>query len=454
MGTPSQSLCTTEVFGVECAGQDHSTAIPTIQPAGTASDRLRRRLKLAFIVTEFPKTTETFVMRDVMDLHRLGCDVRIFHLTHFNTGDTIHDFARPTLDWATDYPYLLSGSVIAATWRSLRKQPAVVLKLTRDIITGCRRDPVMMLKSLFILPKSLRIAAELEQWKADHVHAAYAGHPATAAWIIHRMTGIPFSCSSHAHDLFETQALLSTKLPEAAFVRTISEYNRAFILQHVPQLADRPPVVIHVGNYVDDLSPVQDRPRNGFRLLYVGSLEYRKGVDLLLRAAAQLELDDWHLDVLGDGPEGASLSRLAETLGIAGRVTFHGRKRNEAVQQAMREASLLVVPSRIGPRNQTEGLPTVIVEAFSLELPVIATRLTGIPEIVRQDETGILFEMEDVDGIAAAITRVAADPDTAAAWARAGRRLVEREFDQRVNAARLFDLISDAMGPASRARLG
>lgn len=413
-----------------------------------------RRVKLAVIVTEFPKTTETFIMRDVMDLHRLGCDVRIFHLTHFNKGDTIHDFARPTLGWATDYPYLLSGTVLAATWRSLLTRPATVLKLVRDIVIGCRRDPVMMLKSLFILPKSLCIAADLEKWKADHVHAAYAGHPATAAWIVHRMTGIPFSCSSHAHDLFETQALLPEKLPEAAFVRTISEYNKAFILQHVPQLAARPPVVIHVGNYLDGLPPPRARSGSGFRLLYVGSLEYRKGVDLLLRAAARLERDDWHLDILGDGPERASLTALATELGIADRVTFRGRQRNEAVQQAMREASLLVVPSRIGPRNQTEGLPTVIVEAFSSGLPVIATRLTGIPEIVRPDETGILFEMDDVGGILAAINRVAADPDAASAWAGAGRRLVESEFDQRANAARLFDLIRDASGPDIQARQG
>ena len=452
MGTPSQPLSTREDLGVADAGKIQAAVIPADDEAGLATEMPGRRLKLAFIVTEFPKTTETFVMRDVMDLHRLGCDVRIFHLTHFNTDDTIHDFARPALDWATDYPYLFSGSVLAATWRSLRTRPAVVLKLIRDIIIGCRHDPVMLLKSLFLFPKSLRISADLEQWKVDHVHAAYAGHPATAAWIIHRMTGIPFSCSSHAHDLFETQALLATKLPEAAFVRTISEYNRSFILQHVPALADRPPVVIHVGNYLDTPPSLRYGPRTGFRLLYVGSLEYRKGVDLLLRATAQLELPDWQLDILGDGPERASLTEMAQTLGIADRVTFHGRKRNEAVQQAMRDASLLVVPSRIGPRNQTEGLPTVIVEAFSCELPVIATRLTGIPEIVQQDKTGLLFEMEDFDAIAAAITRVAADPDAAAARTRAGRQLVEEEFDQRVNAARLFKLIGGATGPSAQAR--
>jgi glycosyltransferase involved in cell wall biosynthesis len=426
--------------------QEIGATAPADLPKGRPREPAGEPLKVAFIVTEYPKTTETFIMRDVMDLHRMGCEIRIFHLTHFNSQDTIHDFARPTLAWATDYAYLASPDVIGATLGTLVRQPSRVLGILRDIVKGCLRDPVMMLKSLFILPKSMRIAAELKAWKADHVHAAYAGHPCTTAWIVRRITGIPFSCSSHAHDLFETQALLAEKLPEAAFVRTISEYNKAFILWHVPALKDHPPVVIHVGNYLSDPRPARPPQTGGLRLLYVGSLEYRKGVDLLLLAVHRLTAPGWRLDILGDGPERAKLEELAANLGLNDRVTFHGRQRNEAVQQAMQQASLLVVPSRIGPRNQTEGLPTVIVEAFSSELPVIATRLTGIPEIIRPGETGLLFEMEDVAGITSAIETVVADPDTAAAWARNGRRLVEQEFDQRINAARLLDLIRAATG--------
>lgn len=400
--------------------------------------------KVAFVVTEFPKTTETFIMRDVMDFHRMGCDIRLFHLTPFNKNDTVHDFARPTLGWARDYPYLASTEVLGAVAHYAHRKPRALARTIGDILRGGRRDPVMLLKSLFILPKSLRIAREIETWGGTHVHAAYAGHPATTGWIVQRMTGIPFSTSSHAHDLFETQALLAEKLPEAAFVRTISEYNRAFILKHVPALEDQPPEVIHVGNYLGPRVARALPEDSSFPILYVGSLESRKGVDLLLRAVARTKIPNWRLDILGDGPERAKLEALAADLGLTGRVTFHGKQRNEQVQAAMRQAALLAVPSRIGPRNQTEGLPTVIVEAFSAGLPVIATRLTGIPEIVRPGETGFLFEMEDVDGIVAALEQVHADPARAAALAENGRALVEREFDQRINAARLLTLVLEA----------
>lgn len=414
------------------------------------SDRANARaspvLKLGFVVTEFPKTTETFILRDVMDLHRMGCDIRLFHLTRFNADEVLHDFAAPTLEWARSYPFIASFEVLGALGFYALRRPLALASILRDIVRGSWRDPIMLLKSVAILPKSLAFARAMQAWGATHVHAAYAGHPATTGWIVQRVTGIPFSCSSHAHDLFETQALLARKLPEATFVRTISAYNRDFILSHVPALAARPPVVIHVGNYLPRQRPHApsldpDAADDTFRILFVGSLERRKGLDLLLRAVSCLGLADWTLDVLGDGPEAARLQRLSARLGIDGQVTFHGRVGNDVVQSAMTRASVLVVPSRIGPRNQTEGLPTVIVEAFSSCLPVIATRLTGIPEIVRDQDTGLLVEMEDLEGLTSALETVYSDPAAVARWVRNGWNLVAREFNQTENSRRLFDLI-------------
>jgi glycosyltransferase involved in cell wall biosynthesis len=415
-----------------------------------ASARRTFSVRVAFIVTEYPKTTETFILRDIMEFRRQGCEILIFSLTHFNRMDLLHDFARSTREWARDYSYFASKDVLQACGHFLRQAPGTVGGIVASIFRGSMSDPVMLLKSLFILPKSLRIARELQLWGANHVHAAYAGHPATAAWIIKRVAGIPFSVSSHAHDLFETQALLSVKLQEAALTRTISEYNRQFIIEHVPELADRPPEVIHVGAFLSaEMTRVRLEEIEGFRVLYVGSLEYRKGVDLLLNAFARVRQAGWTLDVVGDGPERKKLEALTAKLDLADVVTFQGARMNEEVGAFMRTSSLLVVPSRIGPRNQTEGLPTVIVEAFAARLPVVATRLTGIPEIVRHEETGLLFEMEDVEGLAGALQDMANDLPRAAGWAERGRTLVEAEFNQQSNAQRLLRAI-EATLPGQR----
>ena len=407
-----------------------------------AASHADRSLRIAFIVTEYPKTTETFIMRDVMEFSGHGCALLIFSLTHFNKLDLLHDFAKPTQAWARDYAYFASWDVIAALGHFMWRSPGRLARVVYDIVRGSAHDSVSLLKSLFILPKSLRIARELMQWQADHVHAAYAGHPATAAWIIKRMTEIPFSASSHAHDLFETQALLAMKLPEAELVRTISNFNKRFILDHVPALADRPPEVIHVGTYLtDDPQRVPLDQIDGFRVLYVGSLEQRKGVDLLIGAFARRRQADWQLEIIGDGPERPRLEEMVQKARLSDAIIFRGAQPNEAVRAAMLRSSLLVVPSRIGARNQTEGLPTVIVEAFAALLPVVATRLTGIPEIVLHERTGLLFEMEDESGLGDALVKIAEDAPRAAQWASAGRALVEAEFDQKKNALALLDHI-------------
>ncbi|WP_201836610.1 glycosyltransferase family 4 protein [Microvirga zambiensis] len=303
----------------------------------------------------------------------------------------------------------------------------------------------MMLKSLFILPKSLRIAEDIREWGGDHVHAAYAGHPATSAWMIRRVADVPFSVSCHAHDIFETQALLSTKLPEADFVRTISEYNRKYILRHIPALATKPPVIIHVGAFLENLASPAPSQSEKMRVLYVGSLELRKGIDVLLRALTKASLGDWHLDIVGGGPERQRLEALTAELGLSDRVTFHGPQPNERVAQAMARASVMVVPSRIGPRNQTEGLPTVIVEALAHQRPVIAARLTGIPEIIVHGVTGWLFEVDDVQGLAYALEEVRGDPEEAQRRALCGRELVLAQFDQNKNADALLSLIDSSI---------
>ena len=337
-------------------------------------------------------------MRDVIAFSKRGYDIRIYHLTHYNRREVVHDFAQQTVGWSRDFAYFASTDVIAACFRTLLKRPRALGRVLRDIVMGCWRDPVMLLKSLFILPKSLRISEDILEWGGDHVHAAYAGHPATCAWIVRRVADVPFSVSCHAHDIFETQALLRTKLPEADFVRTISEYNRNYILRHVPDLVPKPPVVIHVGAFLENLAPPAPFQSEKMQVLYVGSLEARKGIDVLLRAVAQANLGDWHLDIVGGGPERQRLEALSVELGLSDRVTFHGAQPNERVAQAMAHASVMVVPSRIGPRNQTEGLPTVIVEALAHQRPVIATRLTGIPEIIIHGVTGWLFEVDDTQG--------------------------------------------------------
>lgn len=391
-------------------------------------------MRLGIIVTEFPKVTETFILRDLVEFHRRGHEVRIYHLTGFRRNEIVHEFARQTLSWTRPQPYLLGRAVIVALLRAVFNHPGKLGRIIARLLWGYREHPILLSKSFFMLPKCLCFAEDLRAWNADHVHAEFAGHPATCAWIVERMTGLPYSVSCHAHDIFITQAMLDVKLTRAAFVRPISEFNRQFLLDRVPGLKDRPLVVIHCSADTKRI-PALGPPQSGtFRILYVGSLQIRKGVDVLLRALASAKtLGDWRCDVIGDGPQRRKLERLAADLGLLGRVEFQGPCPFEAVSRAITAAHVTVVPSIVLPNGRTEGIPTVIIEALAHQRPVIASQVSGVPELVRDGETGFLVPPADHEALARALARVRKDPEAAYRTARSGRQRVMAEFDLAAN---------------------
>lgn len=387
-------------------------------------------MRLGVIVSEFPKVTETFIVRDLVDFQRRGHEVRIYHLTAFRRNEVVHDFARPTLSWTRPRPYLFGTAVIGALARALGRHPGTLAALVLDLIRGYLREPVHLAKSLFILPKCLSFAEDLAAWKVDHVHAEFAGHPATCAWIVGRMTGLPYSVSCHAHDIFVTQAMLDVKLGEAAFVRAISHFNRRFLLERIAGLDEGRIEVIHCSADTTRIPALGPPPDGVFRILYVGSLEVRKGVDVLLEALAKAEaLGDWRCDLIGGGPERERLERLASGLGLGARVRFHGPCPFEEVTRAYPETHVLVVPSIVGPGGRTEGIPTVLIEALAHQRPVIASRLSGVPELVQDGKTGILVPPGDREALTLALERVRRAPREAFGMARQGRKRVEAEFD-------------------------
>jgi len=401
-------------------------------------------MRFAYIVTEFPKVTETFILRDLVEFDRCGHDIRVYHLTTARRGEFIHAFGKHLLPKVRYQPFLLSGSVFGALFRAMFRHPVRLMAVIGRITVECLVDPVTLLKSLAILPKSLAFAEELAGWGADHVHAEFAGHPATAAWIIGRFTDIPYSVSCRAHDIFITQALLGPKLREAAFVRTISTYNRQFLLDRFPDLAEKRIEIIHSGIDAMNIGPVDGMPEDPFVVLYVGSLEARKGVDTLLRALAQVDgVGEWRCEVIGGGPAAKSLHALADRLGISGRVDFLGQRPSEEVAAAYARASVVVVPSIIGPRGRTEGIPNVIMEALAHTRPVVATDVSGVPELVEHKISGLLVPPGDVGALAEAMQQIRNAPEDAARMANEGRARVLAEFNVATNAKAQLALFQD-----------
>jgi glycosyltransferase involved in cell wall biosynthesis len=403
-------------------------------------------VRVAYLVSRFPHVSETFIARElaaVSDQPGITLDL----LSLFRPVDpTVHSVARP---WVGRLRRPGPREAVAALAWWARRRPLRLAASVALVAGGYARHPAVLARALATVPLAAAHARRLATEPADHLHAHYATYPLLAAWLCHRLLGVSYSFTAHAHDLFVDQSFLRRRVSAARFVVAISEYNRRFLAAHNP--TGSPVHVVHCGV---DPSAYRFRPRapgpaGPVRALCVASLQEYKGHRVLLEALAGAD-DDLarvQLDLVGSGPLREELERLAHTLGLEQRVRFHGGLPEPAVTALLDRADLFVLPSVVARNGQTEGIPVALMEALAAGVPAVASRLSGVPELVRDGETGLLAEPGSAEQLRIAIGRVLADPQGARLRAEAGRRLVEREFDVRRSAAALADLFRAAAAP-------
>jgi colanic acid/amylovoran biosynthesis glycosyltransferase len=390
-------------------------------------------MKVAYVVSRFPAVSETFVVRELDAVAAdPGVEVELHALFPALDEGVVHPAALPWVD-RLRRPGPAAGMRALAWW--LLRRPVRMLHVLAVVVASYARRPRVLPRAVVA---AVLAAAHARVLRADHVHAHFATYPALAAWVAWRLTGTPFSFTAHAHDLFVHQAMLARKAADAAFVVAISEFNEHFLREHA---GPRPVIhVVHCGVDLDRFAFRPRRPGAPARLVCVATLKPQKGHAVLLRAVAALA--GVELDLVGDGPERRRLEAEARRLGIAGRVRFHGSLPEAAVAELLAAADVFVLPSVIAPDGDMEGIPVALMEALASGLPAVATRQSGVPELVHDGRTGYLAEPGDVEGLRAAVERALADPPDAAE----GRALVEREFDQRRSARRLVELFTAASG--------
>jgi len=399
-------------------------------------------MKVVVVLSEFPKITETFAYRNITEYRRLGVEARVFHLKPRRRGEVVHGFMRDIVESAFTFGFL-SRPALGALMREATGAPRRLWRLLREVAAAHWREPLRGLTVLAYLPKALALGEACRRDGVAHINAEFAGHPATAAMVAARAAGLPFSFSAHAHDIFVSQALLTEKARSAAFVRAISGYNMEFLQALKGFPADKLRL-IRCGVPQALLSaPGPTPPGDGpLRVLYVGALLPRKGVNHLLDALAAASPDlDWRARVIGGGRLAGPLAAHAQALGLGERVHFEGPRPAEAVFDAYREAHVVVIPSVIGKGGRMEGIPVVAMEAMSHGLPVVASSLSGIPELIEDGVTGRLVPPGDPAAIAAALQAIAADWPAAASMGARARDRIAAEYVVEDNARALCEHI-------------
>jgi glycosyltransferase involved in cell wall biosynthesis len=380
-------------------------------------------VKVAYLVSRFPVATETFIVRELNAVQtEMDAPVELFSLFP-PKAKFVHPAAAPWVPRLRQAGVrsTLRGVAWALTTRP-RQLAAVVARTARAYGGSPRHFP----RSLLTVLIATGHAREALRLRVDHVHAHWANYPALAAWAIRRLTGIPYSFTPHAHDIFTDQSNLGRLIADAEFVVAITDYNRFFLRRHGPAATPMPLVRcgIDLDAFAYDPKPL---PAAGpVRALCVASFLEQKGHSVLFEALAALPRI--HVDLVGAGPLRPRLEALARELGIAGRVRFLGVLGEDEVAARLRESDIAVLPSIVGGNGRQEGLPIVLMEALAAGRPAVGTALSGIPELLREEATCLLAMPGDAASLAAALEHVVEHPDLAARRAEAGRRLVEREY--------------------------
>jgi colanic acid/amylovoran biosynthesis glycosyltransferase len=405
-------------------------------------------MHVGYVMSRFPKVTETFILFEMVAVEAAGAKVELFPLLRERTS-VMHDEARAYVDRARYRPFL-SRRIIATNLRFLRRDARTYLSMWWEVLSGTWGSANFFFGALGVVPKSVDAAASFVEVGVEHVHCHFATHPAVAGLVIHRLTGIPFSFTAHGSDLHVDRHMLPQKVAASAFVVTVSEFNRRVILEEVGEELAAKVDVIHCGVDTDVFAPPTEPPPASecFSVVCVGTLHAVKGQRHLVEAAAKVVATgiDMRCTFVGSGPDEAELRELAETLGVADRITFLGSVSRPVVADTVRAASVVCAPSVPTSAGKREGIPVVLMEAMAAARPVVASRLSGIPELVLDGECGLLVEPGDSDEIAAALHRLHDDPQLATRLGEAARRHVLAEFDVNVNARELLDRIRAVSG--------
>ena len=397
-------------------------------------------MRTAYILLWFPKPSETFVFREVMNLQDMGLPVKVFSLY-----GKLNGMLTPEMQSA-------SGAVESLGIRYLKRAPSELIQLVI-------RDPkkvVAILKTLTIkrwygLEKTgenlwaflcaIHLARRFREEGIEHIHAPWASGPATAAWIASNLTGIPFSFTCRAWDIYPPDGALKEKIRDAAFVRSETGYN----IRRLAELTGGNTRKFHLTYNGVPLKTHREAPvpmTPPYNLLALGRFVGKKGYDYLILACKMLKDAgfDFRLTLAGDGPLKGKLKRLTRRMGLTDRVFFPGFVTYERIPELFHSADIFLMPSIVHSSGDRDGIPTVIMESLLHRVPVIATDVSGIPEVIEDGVTGSLIPQKNSPALARAIVCLARDRKRAIRMAEQGRAKVFDMFDTKKSHTRILHL--------------
>ncbi|HUX06205.1 MAG TPA: glycosyltransferase [Acidobacteriota bacterium] len=401
--------------------------------------------RIGYLGRILPALSETFVTREITALRQAGVTVKPFSIFRPDPS-SVHREAEE-----------IQGQVevlnrpanplfwLAHFYFAFRHPRRYFGSLWRYVLASGEpfRSRMRALQQFLVAPFA---ALRFRRAGVEHIHAHFAHSPGGIAMMAARLLGITFSMTIHSYDLYVEKSLLPQKLASAAFIATVSEYNVRNLTAWYPQETRSKLHVVRCGVdpeiFVPRPQPRSDKPV----ILGIGRLVELKGFHTLIEAVAILRSRGINVQcyIAGEGPEKERLEAMSAQLGLEAGVHLLGKVLQSDLQQYFRRAAVFALPSCV--REYQDNIPVVLIEAMAMEIPVVSTNISAIPELVRDGSTGLLVEPENPTQLADALATLLTERESAVELGRAARKLVSDEFNVHVSAGRLKRLFEACAG--------
>lgn len=403
-------------------------------------------LRVGYVVKRYPRYSETFVVNEILAHEAVGLEIEIFALrppcdTHFQNiisqvRAPVTYIRKPMQGRMSNFLNSLAPTAASYFWAELQEASQVIPDFWAKL-GAAQGEPASNVY------QAAWLAREAQLKEITHLHAHFGTVATSVTRLASHFTGIPYTFTAHAKDIFHESvefADMERKLQDAATVVTISDYNLNYLQQTYSIAANK---LKRIYNGLDlrqlEYSSPVDRPPV---IISVGRLIEKKGLSVLIAACEILKQKNYEFrcQIVGAGSLELTLKRQIQDLGLESVVEIIGPRPQNDVFQLVQQAAVFAAPYVIGKDGNRDGLPTVLLEAMALGTPCVSTDVTGIPELVRDGQTGLIVPQHDAEKLAIALGQFLTDPVLRVKLSTQARQLIESEFDIHRNTEILRDL--------------
>ncbi len=402
-------------------------------------------MRIAYFTSAYPRATDTFIQREVQHLRLKGHDVFTYALRKPGLNHNVSELVKSESDKTH---YLLPANfliLVALNCKWLLSKPQKYFNALKLALKTSRAGVKGRLFQLFYFQEALLLAQELLNNKISHLHNHFGDSSGTVSMLAGKLSDIPYSVTIHGpHIFFEPlDWALREKVQHSAFIVCISHYCKSQVMLFSDQADWHKLKIVHCGV---DISEYVFAPKSNVgqdqavKMLYVGRLAGEKGVPVLLQSLVKLKNQglQFHLTLYGDGADRKLLEQLVSSHGLNKYVTFAGFADQQTIRHALTNSDLFILPSF------AEGVPVSLMESMAIGVPVIATYVGGVVELITPEHSGLVVSPSDIDGLSAAIKKYINDSEFRVKVSQNARQKIEHDFNLQIELTKLEALFSGA----------